>query len=313
MSGGTADPKRGGRLLGTETTAILTSGGNPDLRSERARSLSVGAVVTPGGSDGPRFSIDFTRITKHDEIVPFQFGTVQSLIANEADYPDRVTRAALTDADRALGFTAGPVTGLDLTSINLGKTRIDSLDLAANQTFEIAGVGAFDAYLRTTWEPNSRQRLNDTAPWIQRVGYRDGPLPWRGNAGLDWTCGRLTVGVNAQFYSRYRVAASISTADTAAQQVIEQGAPHIPAQVYADLSGVVRLGSARRRDDAGPELRWAILNLFDHRPPTVVDPLGSGYSYHGDPRRRRVQLTLASRYSDHDNRAHLPIASLASC
>ena len=293
VSGGTADAKRGGRLLGTETTAILTSGGNPDLRPERARSLSVGAVVTPGGSDGPRLSIDFTRITKHDEIVPFQFATVQSLIANEADYPDRVTRAALTDADRALGFTAGPVTRVDLTSINLGKTRIDSLDLAANQNFEIARVGAFEAYLRGTWEPNFRQRLNATAAWIRRVGYRDGPLRWRGNAGLDWTRGRLTVGVNAQFYSRYRVATSTSTAGTASQQVIEQGASHIPAQVYTDLSGIIRLGSAWRREAAGPEVRWSIINLFDHRPPTVVDPLGAGYSYYGDPRRRRVQLTLS--------------------
>jgi outer membrane receptor protein involved in Fe transport len=60
-AGGAQDPRRGGRLVGSETAALTRTGGNADLRPERARSISLGAVITPGGSDGPRISIDFTR------------------------------------------------------------------------------------------------------------------------------------------------------------------------------------------------------------------------------------------------------------
>jgi hypothetical protein len=246
----------------------------------------------PAGSSGPRVSVDFTRILKHSEIVPLPFGTTQLLLANESRYPNRVTRAPLTAADQALGFTGGPITNIDLTSINLGKTKLDSIDLAANQSIRIAGAGEFDAYVRATWEPTFRQRANEAAGWIERVGFRDGPLEWRGNAGVNWTYGRLTLGVNAQFYSRYRVAHSNQLTSLAVQQASEQGSRHIPAQAYFDLAGIYRFGPARPRDVPGPELRWGVLNILDRRPPTVVDPLGPGYSYYGDPRRRRLQLTL---------------------
>lgn len=291
-AGGSAqDPRRGGQLVGAEAAAVIRTSGNAGLRPERAHSISLGAVLTPAGDAGPRISIDLTRITKRDEIVAFPLKTVQQLLANEATYPERVVRAAASDTDRALGF-AGPITSLDLTSINLGRTRIDSLDLAANQELEV-GTNRFEAYLRATWEPKFRTRASDLVPRIERAGFRDGPLRLRGNAGLDWTRGRVTLGVNAQLYGRYRVALSSDGATAAAQQAREQGATHIPAQVYADLSGIVSLGPALRRDAAAPELRWNVFNLFDHRPPIVVDQYGAGYSYYGDPRRRRIQLTLS--------------------
>jgi hypothetical protein len=146
---------------------------------------------------------------------------VKALLANEATYPTRVVRAEPSEADRALGF-AGPITSLDLTSVNIGRTRVDSIDLAATQAVEI-GTSTVEAYLRGTWEPTFRTRASDTSAWIERVGFRDGPLRWRGNAGLDWTQGRLTLGVNAQVYARYRVAFSYDNAQAAAQQAREQG------------------------------------------------------------------------------------------
>ncbi|WP_185965013.1 TonB-dependent receptor [Glacieibacterium frigidum] len=287
-SNSTPDPQRGGRFLGREVTTTFVTGGRSDLRPERARSISAGAIVSLGDGASPRLSVDFTRITKRDEIVPLLGGNEALLLANEAIYPDRITRAPLSDADRVLGFTAGPVTRIDLSSINLGRTRIDAVDVAFDHSFS-APAGDFNAYLRATWEPTFTQQAGPGALAIERVGYVDGPLEWRGNAGLDWSRGRFTVGCNGQFYSRYRVVRSVTTA-TEAQTIKAQGALHIPAQFYVDLYGTYRLGP----NDAasGPELRWGLSNVFDRRPPTVVDPNGPGYSFYGDPRRRRFQLTL---------------------
>ena len=287
------DPRRGGRQIGTETTLTSVSGGSPDLKPERARSISAGMVLTPLGLGGPRLSLDFTRILKRNEIVPFPNNTAASLVPNELLYPDRVIRGPLSDADRALGFTGGPIQRLDYTDINLGRTRIDSVDLAFDQSFEVERLGNFQTYLRGTWEPHFRQRLGSTSPWIERVGYTDGPLEWRANAGVDWSRGRFTVGFNGQFYGRYKVTYATSHRYDDAYYIKQNGAAHIPAQVYIDLSGAYRFGADAHSDgERGPALRWGLMNVFDHRPPTVVDSYGAGYSYYGDPRRRRVQVTF---------------------
>jgi outer membrane receptor protein involved in Fe transport len=283
------DLKRGGRLLGTEVATTFVTGGRVDLRPERSRSMSLGLVITPGGSSGPRLSLDFTRIMKRDEIVPLLGSSAALLLANEASYPDRLTRAPLSDADRLAGFSAGPVTQIDLTTINLGSTRVDALDLSVDQTVDLPRAGELNAYLRATWEPSLSRRVAPGARKVERVGYFDGPLEWRGNAGLDWTRDRLTVGINGQFYSRYRIVKSI-TSPTDEQTVRTQGARYVPSQFYADLYGTYRLGRSRATGSA--ELRLGISNVFDSRPPTVVDPAGLGYSFYGDPRRRRVQLSL---------------------
>jgi hypothetical protein len=286
---GARDPQRGDRVVGTETDATFITGGRPDLRPERSRSISIGLIVTPDGDRGPRLSVDFTRITKSDEIVPLLGGDAGRLLASEASFPGRVTRASLSDTDRAAGFTAGPVTQMDLTTINLGTTRVDALDIAFDHSFVLEGAGKFAAYLRATWEPGFSQRSAPGARAVDRVGYFDGPLEWRGNAGFDWTHERLTVGVNGQFYSRYRVVRSSGSPEDE-QTVRAQGGKYIPAQFYTDLYGTYRFG--RRGADSGPELRLGLSNVFDSRPPTVTNPVGPGYSFYGDPRRRRVQLAL---------------------
>jgi iron complex outermembrane receptor protein len=120
-----------------------------------------------------------------------------------------------------------------------------------------------------------------------------GPLEWHANAGLDWTRGRFTLGFNGQFYSRYKVTFATPARYDDAYYIKQQGSAHIPPQVYFDLSGAYRFGaSGRRPDERGPELRWGLMNVFDHRPATVVDSYDAGYSYYGDPRRRRIQLTV---------------------
>lgn len=286
----TTDPKRGNRRIGTETTLTTISGGSPDLKPERARSLSVGLIASPFGSDGPRLSLDFTRIDKRDEIVTFPANTAARLIALEAQYPDRVTRAPLSDADRALGFSAGPITGLDFRNINLGRTRIDAIDATLDHDFTVDRLGDFQARLRATWEPTLRQRLDDTAPAIERVGYSDGPLEWRVNGSIDWTRGRSTLGASFQLFSRYKPNYAVSPLHEDAFHIRQQGSRYIPGQLYFDVTGIYRF--APIAGSSGPKLRWGVINVFDHRPPTVADSRTPGYSYYGDPRRRRFQVTL---------------------
>jgi outer membrane receptor protein involved in Fe transport len=284
------DPRRGGKMIGSDGPYHRLVGGSPDLRSERARSLSVGAILTPGGKNGPRLSIDFTRIDKRNEIVPFPLGGA-GLLAHADDYPGRVVRGPLTQADIARGYTAGPVTLLDLTDINLGKTRIDAVDFQFDYAFDIKRLGRFNVYLRGTWEPHFRQQKDRETGWVERAGFSDGPLEWRGNGGIEWSNRGFWLGVNGQFYSRYRVTRAFDNTDANKDILRFQGAEFIPAQFYLDLAGGYQFEDGR----AFPrhtELRLGIVNLLDHRPPIVTEPGSPGYSYYGDPRLRRIELSI---------------------
>ncbi|TRW17213.1 TonB-dependent receptor [Glacieibacterium frigidum] len=286
------DPARGGRQLGSEGDVTFLYAGNPDLRSERARSLLIGTVLTPAGDTGPRLSIDYTRIVKRGEIQEFPLADVDALLAAEPLYASRITRAPLTDADRALGFTAGRITRLDFGLRNIGRTRIDAIDVAIDYPFEVANLGRFKAYLNATWEPHYRQQNVAGGPVVERVGFADGPLEWRGNAGIDWSRGPWSAGLNAQFYSRYRVTSALPDAFGNEELLAYNGRSRVPAQIYVDLAGRYRFDDAQPVP-RGTEIRAGIVNLFDHRPPTIADLSSSGVSYYGDPRRRRVEVTVA--------------------
>ena len=123
------DPRRGGRTIGSEGAVKFLNAGNPDLVPERARSYLIGVVVTPAGDHGARLSIDYTRINKRNEIQSFPYFDVDTLILEEVKYPRRVIRGPLTAADKALGFSGGPIQTLDFSLLNLGRTRIDAIDV----------------------------------------------------------------------------------------------------------------------------------------------------------------------------------------
>ncbi|UAJ12531.1 TonB-dependent receptor [Polymorphobacter megasporae] len=286
------DPKRGGRPVGSEGEFTLVNGGSASLRPEQARSLSAGIIFTPFGDSGLRASADFTRIDKRDEIGPVPGLTIGALLADDNFYPGRIERGPLTAADAAMGFTAGPVTRIDLTTANIARSRLDAVDLTLDWPVSLRRSGDLRVYVNATLQPSYWQQAAAGLARRQRIGYSDGPLEWRGNGGVDWTLGALRLGLNGQFYASYLVASSSGTPASNAQLIAYQGSDRIPAQVYFDLTATYHF------DRGGPvphgtQVRFGVLDVFDQRPPTVTDPNTTGYSYYGDPRRRRFELTVA--------------------
>jgi len=294
---GLSDPRRGGRQIGEEGPVILLSGGSPTLRPERARSISLGFVINPSGS-GPRFSLDLTRIDKRGEISAVYSGDLSYFLANEAKYPDRVLRAPLTPEDASLGFTAGPITEIDTRSFNSGRTIVEVVDAQWDWQVPVGATSSVGSHAKLTWEPKLWRQKAPDLPGVNLVGFMDGPLEWRGNVGFDWQRGPISVGLNGQYFSSYRVANSGYNATAANPQVVAyQGASKIPAQFYLDLD--VRwhfslAGGSRSRTSG--EIALGVVNLADHRPPIVANPDGVGYSTYGDPRGRRFELSVSVRY-----------------
>jgi hypothetical protein len=294
VSSALVDPKRGGRPVGQEGSWVEFTAGSHDVRSAHAQTLTVGGVVNPSGQRGPRISLDYSRTRLKGEIVPFYLTTAE-LLAAEAEYPGRVIRAPLTAGDAAAGFTAGRVIAMDTSVINAGHSVVEAIDLQLDWRLPATAWGDFRLYGAATWQPTFRQYRGPGRPIFSKVGRIDGPLEWRGNGGVEWTFSGVTTDLNVQYYASYTTFFTDPTTPTNEDRLLYPS--RIPAQIYVDLA-------VRRRfdfgDGAGPlravDVRFGIQNLLDKRPTSVGFVGSPGYSYYGDARRRRVELTLSSQF-----------------
>lgn len=288
------DPKRGG-VSTMVPNVTLTTGGNPDLVAEKSKSFSAGIVLTPRVLPGLRVSLDYTRIRKTDEIATMNIPTVMDL---EDLVPGQVTRAPLSAADAALGYTGGVVTALDVTVLNLAKTDLTAWDLQLDYTWKGERAGDFNFYVVGTWQPRLTRQTRPTTAAVDAIGFSDGPAERRANAGLNWNRGAWTLGWNAQFIDSRRVYSSIST--TAATTVLTTGFERYPTYVFHDLFARYRFGTGGRSPGgllANVEISCGIQNAFD-RHPAIVGTTGAfgGFDPIIDPRLRRYSVSLKKRF-----------------
>lgn len=284
------DPRRNDEPL--LAPYVFKSGGNSSLAPLEANTTSFGMVLTPFGVDGPRLSADYSRIRRSGDVIAF---FTEQLLANEALFPDRVIRAPLSDADRALGYEAGPITMIDTRSMNGGTLSVDTLDLRAEWPLSFLG-GRLRLYAEAT-RYFDQTRAGLLQPTFQLAGYFDGPLEWRANAGLDWSIGDLTLGTNVQYYGAY---STLFPAGLGSGISTPQGADEIPGQTYVDLYASWRLPT--REDDNWPDVTidFGVVNVFDQMPERETQfsifSSAPGYSRYGDPRQRRFELVLSARF-----------------
>ncbi|WP_374471683.1 TonB-dependent receptor [Phenylobacterium sp.] len=294
------DPQRGGVGAPTPPTYTLRCCGDPDLDTVRVSTASAGLLLAPFGPRGPELTLDYSRIRKTREVF---FPTAELVLAQEAAWPERVVRGPLGDTDRGRGFTAGPVTVLDVRPESTAGLKIDTLD--ARVTWSLVRG---DQGLRLYAEGSHYIRQTQTAPFrdgLQVAGYYGRPLRWRGVAGAEWSRGPFSVGASLQYFGSYRIYPAGQFADGIALAAGIQGDDEVPAQSYLDLHlgwrGAVPVQGARRdlRVDLG------VVNVFDKAPPresrfalTPVygtnAPYSPAYSRYGDPRQRRFVLTVST-------------------
>ena len=288
------DAMRGGATIGGEQAFDVTVGGS--RAPERARSVSVGLVATPSILPGLRASIDYTRIVKTGEPVLIHDGSVQYFLGHEDLYPSRVIRAPLTEADRAKGYTAGVITGINATSLSVGKTISEAVDFQLDYLITTQKAGDLRFSSSATWQPTLKRRQDINTKAVNAVGDGLGPLTWRGTAGLEWSQGPWMMAVNAEYYDHYRVTRTGERQAVVDQRVRFQGSAWIPRQVYFDLAGAYRFDLPPAALVRSIEVRCGIRNVLDHDAPVIADTASIPYSPYADPRGRRFELTLLSRF-----------------
>jgi iron complex outermembrane recepter protein len=291
-----ADSKRGGVAVQVPNVIFLTAG-NPDLVAEQSESWSAGLVFTPRAIPGFRLSLDYTRIHKTDEIAAMNVPAVMDL---EKFLPGRVKRAPLTPADAALGYTAGIVTELDATNLNLARTEAAAWDLQVDYTWKHVQVGELHFFSVATWQPRLMRQTLPDVPAVDVVSFTDGPLEWRANFGLNWNRGPWTLGWNMQYFDSRRSYSSTMSPALGATTMAIAGFDRSPTQVYHDVFARYRIGPVGGRWQgllANSEIACGVQNVLN-RSPVIVGTIGTigGYDAFGDPRMSRYSISLKKRF-----------------
>jgi len=281
------DPARGNSPVPAPLTVL--AGGNPSLKPEASRSSSLGLVLTPQFAPGLRISLDNTDIRKTNEIgaLPLQY-----FIDHEASLPGRVVRGP------ASGGQPGAITQINASSLNLASTRLQALDLQAEYAFSSETLGRWRFHAAATYTKELSRRVLATDSEVDRAGFSDGPLKWRGNLGIDWSRNDAwSAGWNAQYYDSYRVCQSTQSDADCQMWELWQGASKVPSQLYHDV--YVRHDFGMRGGVlGGAEASFGVNNVFNNQ----GSPIASGVAYivgptsYVDPRGRRFTLSLRKHF-----------------
>ncbi|WP_170226852.1 TonB-dependent receptor domain-containing protein [Sphingorhabdus contaminans] len=285
------DPRRQNAPL--SQALIIRTGGNPSLDPEESKSISLGAIVAPPWIAGFRISLDFLRIKKTREIGNID---IVSLLNNEDLFDGRITRAPITDADRALGYEGGLIEVIDASLINIARSSVKAIDIQVDYSAKTK-FGLLRMYGMFTKHIDSKRQDAPTLPSTDSVGYRGGPLNWRGNFGFDFSHDNWAIYWNSQVSSSYDVRSPLYTPSLATITVQRQGSERIPSQIYHDIGFRYQLRTNKNSLWNGVTIYGGVQNIFDTKPPALATlSFIGGSSPYGDSRLRRFSFGISKHF-----------------
>lgn len=184
-------------------------GGNPNLKPEKADTLTVGLVLRPTFLRGFQLSLDYYDIKINDAIAaPFGSTTIiQLCTASGGSSP------LCSLVERPLGATntspANFPTRVFVTNANVAKFRTKGLDIELGYRTPLGGGNLTLRGLATRLFTFSQTTPTGTLNYTGTADYTDATLTayglprWRGNLEANYNIGRLTVGVQERIIGGY--------------------------------------------------------------------------------------------------------------
>ena len=258
----------GGTGLPAGSTALLLSGGRPELKPERARSWSVTADLHPRALDGARLELSYFNIRYTDRIVTPIVFTSQAL--SNPIYAQQVafspTAGMVTDAvagarqffniSGAAYDPARVVAIIDNASVNAAIQRIQGVDAALTFERTLKGTGGrvhgtlYGSYIE------SHQRLTAAQPEFPLAGRLFNPPHVRARAVAGWSGALLSL-TGAVTYTG-------GVTDTRRAE-----ADPVGGMTTADLTARLRSGEAAGLAK-GLDIILTVQNLFNAKPDRIV-------------------------------------------
>ena len=271
---------------GESVTVLPLLGGNPDLRPQTSRTLSLSASAGPFTRWSVQGRIGFQRASSING-----YGGLPELSpAVEAAFSERFIRDA-----------GGRLIGVDQRMINLDSATVETLSSGLNLNIPSGQNGqGWQVSVNHSWQLSNVVVLRPGLPELDRLAGDGGGAPrqqisvqvdgrrgnWGLNAGARWqSASRIRRDIGVDGPSDIERSA-FATVDLKISYLLERAAP------------AAQDGARPRRDD-GVRLELQIDNLFDARPEATR---GDGQPVPGygrddqDPLGRMVRLTLSRRF-----------------
>jgi iron complex outermembrane recepter protein len=269
------DPRRGN----VSTPNVVTlRGSNPNIKPETSTTEFYGVIYEPPFAKGLAFSANYYRTTQRDVI---QSISAQTIVNNEAAFPERIVRAAPTPADTAAG-QPGALVSVDQSFANFGKVVNHSLDLGVKYDLPRTRYGHWTARFNASHTLKTLREVRPGLPAVDDGGDTFGPPDWRMSGAVFWSGGGWNVNVFATYLSSFKT-------NLAGNTLAPLG---IPSQMKFDVRGGYTFNEGVWREYAkGLRVQVGIGNVLDEEPPFSDTVFGFNGALHS-PLGRTYELSM---------------------
>jgi iron complex outermembrane recepter protein len=194
----------GGTSYPSTATALLLTGGNPDLKPERAQTWSATLALHPRAIEGAHLDVTYFNVHYIDRIVA-PISQISQALSNPS-YADLInlsptsaeiaalTANAQTFADEVPGTynPANIVAIVDDRSHNVASQAIHGVDIAGRYSIQVGQGRTLSLTTSATWL-DSHEKLSALQPDQQLAGIIFNPPHWRWRAGAVWAAPAVTL------------------------------------------------------------------------------------------------------------------------
>jgi outer membrane receptor protein involved in Fe transport len=194
----------GGANYPASATALVVTGGNPDLKPERATTWSATLALHPRVLEGAHLDLSYFNVHYTNRIVT-PIPLITEALNNPA-YADLVNltpspaqTTALTSNSQSfingVGGVYNPASVVAIVndaSLNVASQNIDGIDIAGRYGTKLGARQTLSATVSATWLESS-QKLSTLQPEQQLAGIIFNPPHWRWRAGAVWATPVVTL------------------------------------------------------------------------------------------------------------------------
>lgn len=261
-----------------------TTGGNPDLDVERAKTFTVGIVLNPKILKGFTFSADYFNIN----IVGAVSAPTPSDILDPCYNPAQNPTFAFVPACALIGRNpltgglngGGETAGLIQSSSNLGVINTSGLDFASSYSFALediglgsGGGGSVDWSINATYTFENRFQATPTSIDRNCVGFYSSNCSniqpeWQFNQRVTYSWSIWDFSLQHRYIGEVDVEPLVNLRSSAGVRTFLDAFSGIPGRNYLDLT-------ARATINKNLDLSFTVDNLVNRNPPVVGNNIGS--------------------------------------
>jgi outer membrane receptor protein involved in Fe transport len=282
---------------GGRTTVLELSGGNPDLKAERARSASAGMIWQPHRMPGLRLELGWFRTAFRDRIGQPAYEDFALALRDVAYSPfvtfvdpvrnpqDLARLQALIGTPGAIVSSALPATAfqaiVDARYANTARLIVQGLDFALSDRVAV-GSGSGSIRISGSWLADYKRQITPTAVTAERVATIGNPTDLRVRSSLGWDREDVGATLTLNYAHGYRDNLSLPER-------------HIGA--WATLDAQLRYSFLHAHWLRGMDVSLSVINLLNTAPPFANNSAGVGYDpANADPLGRVVALQLVRHW-----------------